>query len=62
MIRKACKKCRSIVEGSGNCPNCNSNQFSENWKGRVIVLDEEKSEIAKKLKIKGKGEFAVKVG
>ncbi len=60
MKEKACKKCRLIVEGT-KCPLCGGNQFNENWKGRVIILDEE-SEIAKKLKLKGKGEFAVKVG
>lgn len=57
---RACKKCRAITD-SGHCPICKGNQFSESWKGRIIVLNEE-SEIAKKLKLKGKGEFAVKVG
>ncbi len=60
MVRKACKKCRAITELS-HCPICGSNQLSESWKGRVIVFNE-KSEIAKKLKLKGIGEFAVKVG
>ena len=58
--KRACKKCRIIVD-SGNCPICGGNQFSESCKGRIIVLSEE-SEIAKKIKLKGKGEFAVKVG
>ncbi len=58
-MKKACKKCRALVE-SGNCPVCNGNQFSDNWKGRIIVLGDE-SEIAKKIGIKSKGEFAIKV-
>lgn len=59
-MKKACKKCRIIVEG-GNCPICGGNQFSESWKGRIVVLSEQ-SEIAKKINLKGKGEFAVKTG
>lgn len=60
MAKKACKKCRIIVE-SGNCPICKGNQFSETWKGKIIILKEE-SEIAQKLKLKKDGDYAVKVG
>ena len=59
-MKKACKKCRVMVEGT-KCPICGGNRFSESWKGRVIILSED-SEIAKKLNLKGKGEFAVRVG
>lgn len=58
--RKACKKCKILVEGS-NCPICKGNQFSDNWKGRIIITDPEKSIIAKKAELKVKGEYAVKV-
>lgn len=60
MAKKVCKKCKIFVEGSV-CPICKSNQFSESWKGKLIILDTEKSEIAKKLGIKTKGEYAIKV-
>ena len=56
---KACKICRSIYEGT-KCPNCDSKESNENFKGRTIILDAEKSEIAQKLNIKNKGEFAIK--
>ena len=49
-----------FVEGS-ECPNCHGNQFSTNWQGRINILDPEKSEIAKKIGIKVKGEYAIKV-
>ena len=58
--KKVCKKCKMFVEGP-ECPNCKSKQFSTNWQGRINVLDSEKLEIAKKIGIKLKGEYAIKV-
>jgi len=57
--QKACKICKTIYEGS-KCPKCDSKEFTEGFKGRIIVLDHEKSEIAQKLNIKDKGNFAIK--
>ena len=59
-MKKVCKKCKIFVTGP-KCPLCNNNQFSENWKGRVFILDAEKSEIAKKINITAKGEYTIKV-
>ena len=59
MKQKSCKICNRIYEGD-KCPNCESKEFTENFKGRIIVLNPEKSEIAQKLKIKKKGNFAIK--
>lgn len=60
MAKKVCKKCKIFVEGD-SCPICKSNQFSESWKGKLIIIDPEKSELAQKLGIKVKGEYAIKV-
>ena len=60
MAKKVCVKCKLFVTG-GKCPICQGNKFSENWKGRIIIIDPNKSEIAQKLGIKVKGEYAVKV-
>lgn len=57
--KKVCKTCKIFVEGN-KCPVCNNNQFSTSWKGRIIILNPEKSEIAKKLGIKRKGAYAIK--
>ncbi len=57
--KKVCKTCKMFVEG-GECPICKSNQFSTNWQGRVHFLDINKSEIAKKINTKAKGEYAIK--
>ena len=56
---KACKNCKTIYVGS-KCPKCGSEEFSENIKGKVIIFKPEESEIAKKVKIKDKGEYAIK--
>jgi|TARA_B100001971_G_C17999834_1_gene436705 DNA-directed RNA polymerase subunit E" len=57
--QKACKICNRIYEGE-KCPNCDSKESTENFKGKIIVLNPEKSEIAQKLNIKQKGNFAIK--
>ena len=59
-MKKACRNCKLIVDGTV-CPNCKGNQFSENWKGKIIIIDPEKSEIAKRIGIKIKGEYAIKL-
>ena len=60
MKKKACKKCKLFVEGS-ECPLCKGNQFSNNWQGRLFIIDPNKSLIAQKIGIKAKGEYAIKV-
>lgn len=57
--QKACRICNRIFEGD-KCPQCGSKESTDSFKGRVVVLNPEKSEIAGKLKIKEKGNFAIK--
>jgi DNA-directed RNA polymerase subunit E" len=59
MKTKACKICNTIYEGE-KCPKCDSKEATENFKGRIVLLNPEKSEIAPKLKLKDKGNFAIK--
>lgn len=56
---KACKICNNIYEGN-KCPKCDSKESTDSFKGRIVVSNPEKSEIAKKLNIKSKGNFAIK--
>ena len=56
---KACKICNRIYEGN-KCPECATSESTEGFKGRIVVLNPERSEIAKKLNIKTKGNFAIK--
>ena len=41
--------------------NLRKADFSPTWQGRLYFLNPEKSEIAKKLEAKEKGEYAIKV-
>ena len=58
--QKACKICNTIYEKDDKCPRCESKDSTESFKGRIVVFNPEKSEIAQKLKLKEKGNFAIK--
>ncbi|HLC68448.1 MAG TPA: transcription elongation factor subunit Spt4 [Candidatus Bilamarchaeaceae archaeon] len=57
---KACKNCRYIVTVEKTCPKCHG-ELSEKFSGMVIMLDPERSEIAKNAKINAVGTYAIKV-
>jgi DNA-directed RNA polymerase subunit E" len=57
---KVCKKCKIIVAGKV-CPICKGQEFTTNWRGLVVIIDPEKSDIAKQLNIDIPGEYALKV-
>lgn len=56
---KACKTCNSITE-LAKCPRCGG-ETSREWQGYLIVLDPEKSEIARKMGIHASGRYALRV-
>lgn len=58
---KACKQCKSIYEGP-KCPKCGSEESTESYKGTVVIIKPDESEVAKNLKIKEKGNYAIKLG
>jgi DNA-directed RNA polymerase subunit E" len=60
-MKKVCRNCKLFMKGDV-CPQCKGTQFATNWKGRLAILNPEKSEIAKKIGIAKKGEYAIKVG
>jgi DNA-directed RNA polymerase subunit E" len=57
---KACRKCRAITRES-KCPVCGSDDLSINWSGMIIILDVEKSEVAKMIGTKVPGRYAINV-
>jgi DNA-directed RNA polymerase subunit E" len=57
---RACKQCRTLFHGS-TCPACQSKESVDTFKGRIVVLDADKSEIASKLTLKKAGEFAIRL-
>ncbi|MDP7657611.1 MAG: transcription elongation factor subunit Spt4 [Nitrososphaerales archaeon] len=61
MVREyACRKCKSLASGK-LCPACNSTDLSKDWAGLIIILDPEKSEVAKSLGISKSGRYALRV-
>jgi len=60
--QKACKHCKMIYEGNSKCPNCGSEDSVDTFKGKVVAIHPENSEIAQNLKITKKGSYAVKLG
>ncbi len=59
MIDRACKVC-SVISNEEVCPNCGG-QTSREWQGYIVVIDHEKSDIAKKMGITTNGRFALRV-
>ena len=59
-MKKAYKRCKIFVEGE-ECPLCHGAQFSTVWRGRLQVLDNSRSVVAKKVGLKANGEYAIKV-
>ncbi len=61
MKEQACRKCHRIVSKVDSCPVCKGSSFSAEWKGYVVVRDPERSQIARALKIKQEGSYALRV-
>jgi len=60
MSEKACANCHFITKGNV-CPKCRSTSLSEDFGGIIIMFDPETSAIARVMKIKDKGRYALKV-
>ncbi|UCF07418.1 MAG: DNA-directed RNA polymerase subunit E [Thermoplasmata archaeon] len=56
---KACKTCRIITE-EDKCPICGE-KTSREWQGYLIMVNHQRSEIAKKVGINANGKYALKV-
>jgi DNA-directed RNA polymerase subunit E" len=59
MKKKVCKKCKAFAK-DGICPICKSSDLSENWQGRIYIVDPAKSQVGEKAEIEQKGEYAIK--
>ncbi|MFH1697268.1 MAG: transcription elongation factor subunit Spt4 [Candidatus Diapherotrites archaeon] len=58
---KACRQCRKVIEAGDKCPVCGSTYFTTFWRGYVVIVDPEKSEIAKKMGITTMGKHALRL-
>lgn len=60
MSEKACTNCHFITK-ENVCPKCKSTSLSDDFSGIVIMFNPEESAIAKAMKIKENGRYALKV-
>ena len=60
MAENVCKECHRIISGQ-TCEVCGSSALTTDWSGYVVIIDPEKSRIAKKLLVKLPGKYALKV-
>jgi DNA-directed RNA polymerase subunit E" len=58
--QKACTNCHFITK-ENVCPKCRATSLSEDFSGIVIMFHPENSAIAKAMKIRDKGRYALKV-
>ncbi|MET1124603.1 MAG: transcription elongation factor subunit Spt4 [Archaeoglobaceae archaeon] len=61
MAELACRRCKFINIDTVVCKNCGSDELTKEWYGYLVVLDPERSEIAKKMGIKTPGKYALRV-
>lgn len=54
-----CPKCKRLLSTS-TCPVHKDAKLVETWKGRIIVIEPSKSDLAKKVDISDAGEYAVR--
>lgn len=60
-MEKACRTCRVIISQGEVCPLCGSSNLTTKWSGYVVILNAEKSELAKKLDLKVNGTYALNI-
>ena len=60
MKELACRKCRTLTTDKV-CPNDGSTELSNEWSGLIIIIDPDRSQVAKTLGIAKPGRYALKV-
>jgi DNA-directed RNA polymerase subunit E" len=60
MSERSCTSCKKIVVQKELCPVCGK-PTSTNWSGFLLIIDPDKSDIAKELNINLSGEYSLKV-
>jgi len=61
MAELACRNCRLVIAQGNVCPLCGSSNLTGKWTGHAVILNVEKSEVAKKLGIKVNGTYALSI-
>jgi DNA-directed RNA polymerase subunit E" len=60
MKELACRKCKTLTSDK-TCPNDGSTELSKEWSGLIIIINPERSQVAKTLGITKPGRYALKV-
>jgi len=60
MSEKACRECH-LISYKSVCPSCKTTSLSDDFTGLVIIIDLEGSAIARAMKVKEKGRYALRV-
>ncbi|ADE36019.1 transcription elongation factor subunit Spt4 [Methanohalophilus mahii] len=60
MVESVCMDCHRLVSGQ-ECPVCGTTNLSKDWSGLLVIVDPEKSEIAKKIGVTIPDKYALKV-
>jgi DNA-directed RNA polymerase subunit E" len=59
---KACRKCKALVPLEvKKCPVCGGNSFTKFWRGMLIVIDPDRSEVARITGIQYPGMYAIAI-
>lgn len=61
MEEKACRSCRLIISHGDTCPSCGSKDLTNKWSGYAIIINAEKSSIAKLLNVKLNSTYAINI-
>ena len=59
-MQKACKNCH-LITSEGACPACKGQDFADKWRGFVIIINPEISDVAKKMGVSLPGRYALKL-
>ncbi len=59
MAEKACRTDRLIISQGDTCPICGQSNLTSKWSGYMVILNVEKSELAKKMGLKINGSYAL---
>lgn len=55
-----CRDCHRVVDGEA-CAVCGTANLSTDWAGYIVIIDPERSEIARRMNIRLPGRYALKV-
>lgn len=60
-MESVCRNCKLIIAQGNVCPLCGSTNLTTKWSGHVVIINVEKSDVAKKLGIKVNGTYAINI-